>query len=87
MMKVSVTTSNGGGHSPDDVAEMCVSRLINISDTAPPELAVQARACRQQMLDVVSLYVKMAIREDRRTVKTQLEQAGQSELARYIEGL
>jgi len=82
-----VVTSANGGHSPEQVAELCVNRLIQVSDTAPPELAQQARAFRQQMLAVVLHYVKMAAAEDRATVCTKLEQSGMADLAQQIRGL
>ncbi len=84
---VSVMTSTNGGHSPEQVAELCVDRLIRVADTAPPELAMQARAFREQMLAVVLHYVKMAAAEDRATVVAKLEQAGFSDLSKQIKGL
>ena len=80
-------TSSNGGHSPEQVAELCVDRLIRVADTAPPELAMQARAFREQMLAVVLHYVKMAAAEDRSTVVAKLEQAGFSDLSKQIKGL
>jgi len=82
-----VVTSSNGGHSPEQVAELCVNRLIQISDTAPPELAQQARAFREQMLAVVLHYVRLAAAEDRVTVCTKLEQAGHTDLAQHIRRL
>ncbi len=79
-----VVTSSNGGHSPEQVAELCVNRLIQISETAPPELAQQARAFREQMLAVVLHYVKLAAAEDRATVCAKLEQAGFSDLAQQV---
>jgi hypothetical protein len=84
---VSVMTSSNGGHSPEQIAELCVDRLIRVADTAPPELAMQARAFREQMLAVVLHYVKMAAAEDRSTVVAKLEQAGFSDLSKQIKGL
>jgi len=82
-----VVTSKDGGHSPEQVAELCVNRLIQISDTAPPELAQQARAFREQMLAVVLHYVRLAATEERVTVCTKLEQAGHAQLAEQIRRL
>jgi len=84
---VNVRTSSGGGHSPEAVAEMCVDRLISVSESAPPEIAQQARAYRQRMLEVISQYVNMAVREDRCTVASKLEQAGMPEVARHIKDM
>lgn len=82
-----VVTSNNGGHSSEQIAELCVNRLIGISDTAPPELAQQARVFREQMLAVVLQYVKLAAAEDRATVCLTLERAGHGQLADHIRGL
>jgi phage replication-related protein YjqB (UPF0714/DUF867 family) len=82
-----VVTSTHGGHSPEQVAELCVNRLIQISETAPPELAEQARAFRTQMLAVVLHYVRLAASEDRATVCAKLEQAGFSDLAQQVRRL
>lgn len=82
-----VVTSSNGGHSPEQIAELCVNRLIQVSDTAPPELAQQARAFRQQMLAVVLQYVRMAAAEDRTTVCMKLEQAGLSDIAQQVRRL
>jgi len=82
-----VVTSSNGGHSPEQIAELCVNRIIQVSDSAPPELAQQARAFRQQLLAVVLHYVKMAATEDRTTVCIKLEQAGLSDLAQQVRGL
>ena len=81
-----VVTSSNGVHSPEQVAELCVNRLIQISDSAPLELAQQARAFREQMLAVVLQYVRMAAAEDRVTVCMKLEQAGLSDLSKQIKG-
>lgn len=82
-----VTTSADGGHSPEQVAELCVNRIIQISDTAPPELAGQARAFREQVLAVVLHYVKLAAQEDRATVAMKLGQAGHAQLAAHVREL
>jgi glycerol uptake facilitator-like aquaporin len=82
-----VATSANGGLRPEQVAELCVNRLIQVADTAPPELAAQARAFREQMLAAVLYYVRMAVTEDRVTVATKLEQAGMADLAQQIKGL
>lgn len=84
---VSVTTSSDGGHNPEQIAELCVNRLLHVSDTAPPEIAAQARAFREQMLAVVLHYVKLAASEDRATVCVKLERAGHSDLAQQIRRL
>jgi hypothetical protein len=84
---VTVMTSNNGGLAPEQIAELCVERLIKVSDSAPPEIAMQARAYREQMLAVVLHYVKVAVSEDRATVATKLHQGGHHQLALQIRSL
>lgn len=84
---VFVFASEHGGHSPEQIAEMCVNKLILISDQAPPEIAQQARALRDRMRDVVLYYVRLAVSEARETTATRLEQAGEAELAKCIRSL
>lgn len=84
---VNIMTSSNGGHSPEQIAELCVDRLIRVADTAPPELAMQARAFKEQMLAVVLHYVRMAAVEDRATVIAKLEQAGAADVAQQIRRL
>ena len=84
---VNVVTSSNGGHSPEQIAELCVDRLIHVADTAPPELAMQAKAFREQMLAIVLHYVRMAAVEDRATVAAKLEQAGAADAAQQIRRL
>jgi hypothetical protein len=87
MPAVKVATSSHGGHSPEAIAEMCVDRLIGVADSAPQEIAQQARVARQQMLEVVRHYVIVAVQEDRRTVASKLEQAGLPDVAQHIRSL
>lgn len=84
---VSVMTSSNGGHSPEQIAELCVNRLISVADTAPPEIAMQAKAFKNQMLAVVLQYVKMAAREDRESVIAKLERVGAADVAQQIRRL
>jgi hypothetical protein len=84
---VTVMTANNGGHSPEQIAELCVNRLLSVADSAPPELAAQARALRQQMLDVIVQYVKVAAAEDRKTVVSHLDKVGMADLAQHIRSL
>jgi hypothetical protein len=84
---VNVVTSSGGGHTPEQVAQLCVDRLISVSSSAPPEIAMQARAFKEQMLAVVLHYVMMAAREDRESVIAKLEQVGAADVAQQIRRL
>lgn len=84
---VFVATSNNGGLRPEQVADLCVNRLLSISDTAPPEIAAQAHAFRQQMFAAVLHYVKLAVSEDRASMCLKLERAGRRDIADLVRNL
>lgn len=81
---VGVMTSDNGGHSPEQVAELCVDKIISISDQAHPALQQQAHAFREQLLKIVAHYVKMGAQQDRATVCAKLREAGFGDLADQI---
>jgi len=84
---VDVSTTSGRGHSPEEVADLCIKRLISVSDNVDPVLRDQALAYREQMRDVVTRYIKMAILSDRTTVYNKLKELGQEELAQFIRNI
>ena len=82
-----VVTSDKGGHSPDAIAEMCVNKLISVSENAHPAIKQQAEAYRDAMLKIVRQYIKMAMQEDRATMCAQIREAGFHDLADQIRRL
>ena len=82
-----VVTSNHGGHSPEALAELCVNRLISISNSAHPAIQQQAHAFKDQMLKVVLHYIRMAMEEDRATMCAKLREAGFPEVASQLRSL
>jgi len=75
------------GHSPEQMAEMCVNRIVDISDTAHPVIREQARMFRRHMQEVVLSYMKKAVNSDRTTVYNALKEAGHPELAEMVRSL
>jgi hypothetical protein len=82
-----VHTTDNRGHTPDEVAQLCVDRLMSVSETAPPAIRDQAVAFQEQLLRVVAHYIKMGIEQDRETVCAKLREAGFSDLADQIRRL
>lgn len=84
---VVVTTTNGRGETPEEVATRCVNKLISVSDNAPQEIRDQALAYRAAVLLVVTNYMKVAVAQDRVTVYNALVEAGHPQLAAAIQKL
>lgn len=84
---VMVQTTNGRGFTSDEVAARCADKLIHVSDSAPREIADQARAFKTRIEKVVAEYMRQAIASDRTTVYNALKDAGHPELAELIRRL
>jgi len=82
-----VHTTNNRGHTPAEIAQFCVDRMMSVSDTAPPEIRDQARAFQQELLRIAEHYITMGIEQDRVTVGQKLREAGFADLADQIRRL
>jgi hypothetical protein len=85
--KVSVQTTSGRGHSPEEVAKLCSDKLIFVADNAPKEIADQARAFKANIERLIAHYMRQAIASDRTTVYNAIKDAGHPELAELIRRL
>jgi|TARA_R110001592_G_scaffold37321_1_gene124566 hypothetical protein len=84
---VGVQTTHNRGHTPEEVAQRCVDRIISIGDETHPLIRDQARAFKEQMVKLVAHYMREAIKSDRTTVYNELKNAGQPQLAELIRRL
>lgn len=84
---VTVMTTDGRGFTPEEVAARCADKLIFVSESAPREIADQARAFKSHIEKVVAHYMREAIASDRTTVYNALIDAGHPELADLIRRL
>lgn len=84
---VEVQTTQHRGFTPEEVAERCLDKLLNISDTAPPAIRDQAIAYKEHIRAVLVFYMKEAVQSDRTTVNNALLDAGHKDLAELIRRL
>ena len=81
---VNIMTSENGGLSNDQIAEMLANKLIYISDDAPEPIRLQAEAFKDRVRNLVQYYVELARREERATICAKIREAGQHQLADAI---
>jgi uncharacterized protein (UPF0305 family) len=87
-MKAQVFVSpDNRGHTPEQMADMCVNRILQISDKAHPILKEQAKEFKLRMRDQILTYMKKCVNSDRTTVYNAIRDAGQPQLAEYIRKL
>ena len=84
---VEVQTTQHRGFTPEEVADRCLTKLLNVSDTAPSVIRDQAIAYKENMRAVIVFYIKEAVQSDRTTVGNALLDAGHKDLAEMIRRL
>lgn len=86
-MPVTVKSTDGRGLAPEEIAEMCLDKLLYVSAGAPPAIREQAEAFRDQIRTVLVTYMRQAAASDRTTVYNALIEAGHPDLAESIRRL
>ena len=81
---VNIITSENGGLSNDQIADMAADKIIYISDDAPEPIRLQAEAFKDRVRNLVQYYVELARKEERATICAKVREAGQLELAKAI---
>ena len=84
---VMVHTTEYRGHSPEELAEMCVAMIMHVSQDAPPHVREQALAFRDRVKAVIAEYLKRAIDSDRTTLWNILKKEGFHDEAEIIRRL
>jgi len=85
--EVKIYTSNHGGLSTDQIVELAASKIMYVSDDAPPVIKDQAIAFRARMMNILTEYVHLARREERATISATLEKHGHSDVAKMIRSI
>jgi hypothetical protein len=77
---VQIMTSNGRGFSAEELAERALNQIINVGENAPPVIAEQARAYRENLREVLIYFMREAMRSRNVTLVNKFTQAGHPEL-------
>ena len=85
--EVIVKTTNKGGFTPEQVAEMAVEKIIHVSDGTVAPLRDQAHAFKGHIEAILCHYMKFAIEQDRATVCAELRKAGYGDLAEHFRSI
>ena len=81
---VSVVSSDNGGLSNDQIADMLANKLMYISDEAPEPIRLQAEAFRDRVRNLAQYYIELARKEERASICARVREAGQHQLADAI---
>jgi len=82
-----VFTSDNGGHSPEQMAEMALNKIMVVSETAPPVIRDQALAYRDHIREVLGFYMAKMAENERTSIYVLLKQQGHHDMAEIIRSL
>ena len=81
---VNIITSDEGGLSNDQIADMFASKLLYVSNEAPEPIRLQAEAFKDRIRYLAQYYIELAKKEERASICAKVREAGQLELAKAI---
>jgi hypothetical protein len=87
MNDVFVFTTENRGHSPEEIAEMTLNKIMLVSEGAPPVIRDQAMAHRDRLKEVLVFYMKRVAQSERTTIWALLKNQGHRDLAEIIRRL
>jgi hypothetical protein len=80
-----VHTTSHRGHTPEEIAEFALAKIMYVSKDANPLIRDQAEAFKGYIRQVLVKYLKQAVKSDRTTLSNRLREAGHSDLIKILE--
>jgi hypothetical protein len=84
---VTVSTVDGRGPTPAELAARCAQRIVYVGDSAPPAIRDQARAFQSRVEHVILSYMTQVADQERSRIARELELTGQYDAAKVVRDL
>jgi len=84
---VSVFTSTNGGHTPEQVAEMALNRIIQVNESAPSVIKEQALVYKGRLREILIYYMNSMAKSERTTIWALMKKQGHNDIAEIIRRL
>ncbi len=84
---IEVHTTKEGGHPVEFWSNLCIERIVQVSEEAPKEVQNQVKEYKDNIKKVIEQYMQNAIKSDRITINNQLDKAGLKEASDLIRKL
>tara|TARA_E500000305_G_scaffold98289_1_gene89797 strand:+ start:279 stop:569 length:291 start_codon:yes stop_codon:yes gene_type:complete len=84
---VNVFTSMDSGHSSEQIADMALNKIMSVSETAPPEIRLQAEAYRNKLKEILIYYLTKMAQSERTTIWALMKKQGHEDIAEIIRRL
>jgi hypothetical protein len=85
--EVVVFTSTDRGHSPEEMAEMALNKIMLVSEDAPPVIREQALAYKDRLKDILIFYMNRMAQSERTTIWALMKKQGHEDIAEIIRRL
>lgn len=82
---VMVMATEGRGHTPEEVAERALDKIIHVGSSAHPAIRDQAEAFKDSIRGVLVHYMREAVRSHNVTLVNKFKQAGYPELTSILD--
>jgi hypothetical protein len=67
-----VHTTENRGHSPEELAEMALDKIIFVGEEVPEPIRQQALAYRDKLREILLYYMHKAVQSDRATIRGEI---------------
>lgn len=84
---VTVMTSENGGHSPEQIADLALNKIMMVSENAPPVIRDQAIAHREKLREILIYYMNKMAQSERTTLWALFNKQGHGDMAEIIRRL
>ena len=84
---IEVHTTSEGGHPVEFWSDLCIKKIVSVSEDAPEDIKKQVNEYQDNIQKVIEQYMQNAIKSDRITRNNELEKAGLKEAANLIRKL
>lgn len=84
---VSVYTSVDRGHSPEQIADMALNHIMQVSETAPPVIRDQALDHKDRLRKILIYYMNNMAKSERTTIWALMKKQGHDDIAEIIRRL
>ena len=82
-----VFTTTNRGHSPEEMAEMAMNKIMLVSEDAPPVIRDQAIAHRDKLKEILIFYLNRMAQSERTTIWALMKKQGHEDVAEIIRRL
>ena len=84
---VAVFTSTNRGHSPEEMADMALNKIMLVSEDAPSVIRDQALAYKAKLKEILIFYMNRMAQSERTTIWALMQQQGHEDVAEIIRRL